>query len=71
MVFYLVFLAKKLSHLKMIIKLAERKGFEPSIPISQNTRFPSARLKPLGHLSWLLNQLSKISNAFLSVTSLT
>ena len=31
--------------------LAERKGFEPSIPISQNTRFPSARLKPLGHLS--------------------
>tara|TARA_B000000437_G_scaffold43320_1_gene30303 strand:+ start:1281 stop:1466 length:186 start_codon:yes stop_codon:yes gene_type:complete len=35
----------------ILYNLAERKGFEPSIPISQNTRFPSARLKPLGHLS--------------------
>ena len=52
--------------------LAERKGFEPSIPISQNTRFPSARLKPLGHPSILkLIQLPKISIAFLSVTSFT
>ena len=29
---------------------AERKGFEPPICVTY-TRFPSVRLKPLGHLS--------------------
>jgi hypothetical protein len=30
--------------------VAEREGFEPSVPF-EYTRFPSVRLKPLGHLS--------------------
>ncbi len=30
--------------------LAEREGFEPSVGVTY-TRFPSVRLKPLGHLS--------------------
>lgn len=40
--------------------LAEREGFEPSIPVTQYTRFPSALLQPLGHLS---------AQGFLSATS--
>ena len=31
--------------------MVEREGFEPSIPVSQNTRFPIVRLRPLSHLS--------------------
>ena len=30
--------------------MAEREGFEPSVPFG-HTRFPSVLLKPLGHLS--------------------
>lgn len=29
----------------------EREGFEPPVPIARYTRFPSARHRPLGHLS--------------------
>jgi hypothetical protein len=31
--------------------VAEREGFEPSMPGTQHTRSPGALLKPLGHLS--------------------
>ena len=30
---------------------AEREGFEPSIRVTTDTRFPSVLLQPLGHLS--------------------
>ncbi len=33
------------------MKMAERAGFEPAVHLSAYTRFPSARLQPLGHLS--------------------
>ena len=33
--------------------MAEREGFEPSVKLAPYTRFPSVRLKPLGHLSSL------------------
>lgn len=32
-------------------KMAEREGFEPSTPVTQCTRFPGGRLRPLSHLS--------------------
>ncbi len=33
--------------------LAERVGFEPTIPITQDSGFRDRRLQPLGHLSLL------------------
>ena len=35
--------------------MAEREGFEPSVRHSPYTRFPGVHLKPLGHLSGLLD----------------
>ncbi len=37
-----------------IFFMAERVGFEPTVPVSQNTRFPVVHLRPLGHLSYLV-----------------
>ncbi len=31
--------------------MAERMGFEPTVQFDPYTRFPSVRLRPLGHLS--------------------
>jgi hypothetical protein len=33
------------------IKLAEREGFEPSVPVTQYARLAIWCLRPLGHLS--------------------
>ncbi len=35
----------------MLLFFAEKVGFEPTIPESRDTRFPSVRLQPLGHFS--------------------
>ena len=40
-------------------KLVERKGFEPSIPVSQYTHLAGVRFRPLSHLSILLCVISK------------
>ena len=32
--------------------VAERVGFEPTVPISRDTRFPGAPVQPLQHLSY-------------------
>jgi hypothetical protein len=31
--------------------MAEGAGFEPAVPVSQNTRFPSVHFRPLSHPS--------------------
>jgi hypothetical protein len=54
---------KLLIHIKknFIVFFAERKGFEPSIQsFASHTHFPSARLRPLGHLSFYF----KLNNLF-------
>ena len=50
----LVYNKKKLKENLDCQKNAERKGFEPSIRIAPYTHFPGARLRPLGHLSLLV-----------------
>ena len=35
--------------------MAERVGFEPTVPIARDTRFPGAPVRPLQHLSVLRN----------------
>ena len=42
-------------------KLAERVGFEPTILIIQDSGFRDRRLKPLGHLSSILQVKQRIS----------
>ena len=37
---------------------AEREGFEPSVRFNTYTAFPVPHLRPLGHLSGMLNLLS-------------
>ena len=49
--FYNQLNCKKVFYKNFIKTSAERKGFEPPVPLWRDTRFPSARLKPLGHLS--------------------
>jgi hypothetical protein len=39
-------------------RLEEREGFEPSMPLSRHTRFPSVLVRPLRHLSKKVSQLS-------------
>ena len=41
--------------------MAEREGFEPSIPFNGYTPLAGARLRPLGHLSGL-NQINQMIN---------
>ncbi len=36
------------------VSVAEREGFEPSVPVSQYTRLAGEHLQPLGHLSGYL-----------------
>ncbi len=48
--FFTYFFRKKKPRKKRDFSFAERVGFEPTVPC-EYTRFPSVRLKPLGHLS--------------------
>jgi hypothetical protein len=36
---------------RAVFALAEREGFEPSMPVARHTAFREQRLQPLGHLS--------------------
>src|SRR5579863_4670459 len=45
------------------MKLAEREGFEPSVPVTQYARLAIWCLRPLGHLSASAVRLDHLDNA--------
>ena len=44
------------------MKLAEREGFEPSVPVTQYARLAIWCLRPLGHLSASKNEKERLFN---------